>query len=85
MKHEPRPAIHMEKQLCRAHKLGGMDSLGISSAGKNSVSHVDGVSYVAPACQLCGSDWMDVISLILLLPDFHSAQFLTVLSVGSIF
>ena len=34
MKHEPRPAIHMEKQLGWAHKLGGAESLGISKAGQ---------------------------------------------------
>ena len=34
MKHEPRPAIHMEKQLEWAHKMGGMESQGISRAGQ---------------------------------------------------
>ena len=34
MKHESRPAIHMEKQLGWAHKLGGTESLGISNAGQ---------------------------------------------------
>ena len=34
MKHEPRPTIHMEKQLGLAHKLGGMESLGISKTGQ---------------------------------------------------
>ena len=29
MKHEARPAIHMEKQLGWAHKSGGVESLGI--------------------------------------------------------
>ena len=29
VKHESRPAIHMEKQLGWAHKLGGVESLGI--------------------------------------------------------
>ena len=33
MKHEPRPVIYMEKQLGWAHKLGGMESLGISKVG----------------------------------------------------
>ena len=32
MKHEPRPTIHMEKQLGWASKLGGVESLGISRA-----------------------------------------------------
>ena len=30
VKHEPRPAIHMEKQLGWACNLGGAESLGIS-------------------------------------------------------
>ena len=34
MKHEPRPAIHMEKQLGWACKSGGAESLGISKAGQ---------------------------------------------------
>ena len=49
MKHEPRPDIHIGKQLGWAHKLGGTESLGISS-----VSQVDGVSDIAVACRLCG-------------------------------
>ena len=32
MKHEPRPAFHMEKQLGWACKLGGAESLGTSRA-----------------------------------------------------
>ena len=32
VQHEPRPAIHMEKQLGWAHKLGGEESLAISKA-----------------------------------------------------
>ena len=32
MKHEPRPAIHMEKHLGWVHKLGGSASQGISRA-----------------------------------------------------
>ena len=34
MKHEPQPAIHMEKQLGWACKLGGAESLGISKEGQ---------------------------------------------------
>ena len=34
MKHEPRAAIHMEKQLGWIHKLSGAESLGISKAGQ---------------------------------------------------
>ena len=34
MKQEPRPAIHMEKQLGWTCKLGGAESLGISEAGQ---------------------------------------------------
>ena len=33
MKHEPRPAIHMEKQLGWAYKLGVAESLVISKVG----------------------------------------------------
>ena len=35
-------------------ELGGAESLGISKAGSNNDSQVDMVSYMAPACQLCG-------------------------------
>ena len=34
MKHEARPAIHMEKQLGWAPKLGRAESLGISKVGQ---------------------------------------------------
>ena len=34
MKHEPRPATHMEEQLGWAHKLGETASLGIYRAGQ---------------------------------------------------
>ena len=34
MKHEPRPAIHVEKQLGWAHKLRGEESPGISKEGQ---------------------------------------------------
>ena len=34
MKHEPRPAIHMENQLGWAQKLDWEESLGISKAGQ---------------------------------------------------
>ena len=34
MKHEPRPAIQMEKQLGWACKLAGMEPLGISKVGQ---------------------------------------------------
>ena len=34
MKDEPRPAIHMEKQLGWAHKLGGTESLVIFKMGQ---------------------------------------------------
>ena len=34
MKNEPIPAIHMEKQLGSAFKLGGTESLGVSKEGK---------------------------------------------------
>ena len=56
VKHEPRPAIHMEKQLGWVHESGGTESQGISGQGQeNSVSQVNGVSDMVPACQLCGS------------------------------
>ena len=53
MKHEPRSDIHMEKPLLTVNKLGGMEPLWISRVGQ-SVSHVDRISDIAPACQLCG-------------------------------
>ena len=34
MKHAPRPAIHMEKQLGWAHDLGAVESLRISKVGQ---------------------------------------------------
>ena len=34
VKHEPRQAIHTEKQLASAHKLDGAESLGICKAGQ---------------------------------------------------
>ena len=34
MKPEPRPDIHMEKQLGWVHKLSGAESLGMSKAGQ---------------------------------------------------
>ena len=34
VKHEQRPAIHMEKQLGWTQKLGGAESLGISKASQ---------------------------------------------------
>ena len=51
VKHEPRPVIHKEKQLGWSHKLGGVESLGISRVGQT-VGQGDGVSNMAPACQL---------------------------------
>ena len=40
MKHEPRPYIHVEKQLWWASKLGGTESLGISRAGQTVLSRL---------------------------------------------
>ena len=37
MKPDPKPAIHMEKQLGLAQELGGAESLGISKAGQTVV------------------------------------------------
>ena len=56
MKHKPRPAIHMEKQLGWAHKLDGEESKGISRV-EQTVSQADGVSDMALACWLCASVW----------------------------
>ena len=47
MQHEPRPAIHMEKQLEWAYKLGGAEPLGALQGGSGSVSQVGGVSDMA--------------------------------------
>ena len=40
MKHEPRPAIFMEKQLGRACNLGGAESLGIPKGGQSVVARL---------------------------------------------
>ena len=57
MKHEPRPAIHMEKSV---NSLGGPiiwveHSLRGSQGREIVLSQVDGVSDMAPACWLCDS------------------------------
>ena len=52
MKHEPRPAIHMEKQHGRLVSWVGQSLWGPTRWF--SVSQVDGVSDMAPACQICG-------------------------------
>ena len=49
MKHEPRPAIHREKQLGWGRVSGDLQG------GSKSVSQIDGVSNMASACCLCGS------------------------------
>ena len=51
VKHEPRSAIHMEKQLGWAHKLDGRSLWG--SPRWVSVRQVDGILAVAPVCWLC--------------------------------
>ena len=40
MKHEPRPAIRMEKQLGWVHKLGVAESLGISKVGRTMLARL---------------------------------------------
>ena len=50
MKHEPRVAIHVEKQLGWARKLGRVESLGISKAGQTVLARL----MESPACWLCG-------------------------------
>ena len=52
MKHEPRPAIHIGKQLRGPVSWWGGVS-GDLQGRANGVSQVDGVSDVAQACQLC--------------------------------
>ena len=54
MQHEPRPIIHLEKQLGWIHKLGGAVS-GDLQGRSNSVIQIDRVSDMAPACRFCGS------------------------------
>ena len=68
MKHEPRPAIHMEKVLGWARKLGGAESVNFPGVS-NSVSHVDGVSPLPtnnPPCDLyfCASVPVLVVCLV---------------------
>ena len=53
MKQEPRSVICIEKQLGWACKLHGAESWDLQGRS-NSVSQVDGVSDMAPACCLCG-------------------------------
>ena len=77
MKQEPRPAIHMEKQLRWARKLGGAESLGIFKAGGTELARLMESQMWH---QLAISVWMAVVSLIPSLSDFHSTQFLTILS-----
>ena len=62
MKHEPRPAIRMEKALGWVHKLGGTESLGISKAGQTVLGQLMESQIWH---QLAGSFWVDVVSLIL--------------------
>ena len=59
MKLEPRPAIHMEKLLLTAVSSVG-HSLRDLHGKAHSVSQVNGVSDMAPACQLCGSAHLSV-------------------------
>ena len=40
MKHEPNPAIHMEKQLVWTYILGGKEPQGISRAGQTVLSRL---------------------------------------------
>ena len=47
MNHEPRPAVHMEKELRWAEVSGDLQSKS------NIVSQIDGVSDMAPAYWLC--------------------------------
>ena len=53
MKHEPGPAIHTEKQLGWASKLGGVESLGISKVGQTVVARLMESQDMAAAWQLC--------------------------------
>ena len=55
MEHEPRPVIHMAKQLGWAHKFGGVESVRSLHNRSNSARQVDGVSDMTPACGLYGS------------------------------
>ena len=50
MKHEPGLAIHMEKQLGWAHKLGGVEPQGISKVGQTMLARL--ICY-----QLAGPEW----------------------------
>ena len=54
MQYEPRPAIHMDKQLGWASKLGGVDSFVVSKTGCTVLPRLMLASLMAPACQLCG-------------------------------
>ena len=57
LKHGPKQAICMEKTLETSwvdQKVGWGNASGNHQGGANSVSQVDGVSNLAPPCQLCG-------------------------------
>ena len=75
MKQEPRPAIHVEKQLTWACKLGGIS--GDLQGGPNSVSQVDGVSDMAPACGSVGEEFRKgtMASSCLDVRDFSFSQY----------
>ena len=73
MQHEPRPAIHREKQLWGAPKLGGIESLGVFREDQT----VDGVSGSELAFWLCAGglengQW----PLLTLMPDASFPPFM---------
>ena len=58
MKHEPNLSIHMEKSLLTVWLCQYAGWIGVSGnlqCRGNSVSQVDGVCDMTPACRLCGS------------------------------
>ena len=79
MKHELRPAIHMEKQLGWAHRLDGMESQGISRAVQMVLARLMGSQIwhqPASSVTLCGEGpLLDFLSGRKLTPNsYHNAR-----------
>ena len=58
MKHGPRPAIHMEKQLGWAYKLGGMEPWRISRVGQTVLARVIESQIWHPLASSAGGGWV---------------------------
>ena len=62
MRPEPRPSIHMGKQLVWVYNLSGVEFLGVFKAGQTVLASL----MESQMCHsLAGSVWVGVVSLIL--------------------